>query len=1096
MLLARPSEVVSQVFAINAGDIVAANYRAGGSTVVRVNPQTGAIRRIGLFNFPTDVTLSPDGYLYVSELGGQIKRINLTNGVETVVNPATALSQVWGLALGPDGNLFVTTSVGDRVVKVNPVTGAESDLVAAGQLSSPRGIDFLDSNHVVVASRGNNRVVSVSLLDQSQTTLAQGANGIDLPWGISVFNDNIYVGALDSRLLFRINGSTITNILPAASPKLAGGPYGIGTDLNGNIVIGVSGGLAGPYALERRDVQGNPLPGFSGNYIGEITGVEISKINILAGSQINTAPQLPLVGESIADEGVAMAFTADGVDSDWPLQELTYQLVGNVPAGAALAANGVFTWKPAEAQGPSTNLFTMVVVDDGMPSLSATQTFTIVVNEVNSPPLVTPVGDKTVVVGSLLNFKVNATDGDLPSQVLLFSLEPDAPLGASITANGDFTWIPGQSPGPGDYMVGVTVTDDGDPPLSDTQYFNVAVREVNVPPALGVITNQVVDEGTLLSLQLVATDANLPAQALTFGFAVDPPSGAAISAAGLFTWSPTESQGPSTNAISVRVTDNGVPPLSVTNNFTVVVREANRAPVLDLITNRTANPGSVVAFNATASDADLPAQSLTFSLAPGAPIGATITPAGSFNWPIDAAEPAGAHVITVSVKDDGNPSLAVSRSFTVEVQGGFHFGDGDVIVADYGANAVIKIDRQSGAAQSLGTFLSPTDVAVTPDGILYVAEQSGAIERLDSRTGAVTLVNPGSGLFDLRSITIGPGGELYVTTGWDDGVVRVDPATGAETLVTQGDLISGPFGVAMLNSTHLLVSSHYVNRLVAVALTNNTQYVVAEGNGINQPWGVAVSAGVVFVVSQGAQAVQTVSGGIATDLLTTVDSPLGIGIGSGGGLSISVNGATPKVACYSAAGVPTADYQLGLTGFGMGVEVVTAPPNNPPVPGTNVIYRLANVGTKVRTDQLLGIDPDGDAITFQSASPSSLQGGVVVASAVWLLYAPPSGFSGNDSFTYTVRDSQGATAVGTVVVNVVADTATSANLITQDFGNGSTRLRFSGIPDTTYIIQYSTDAQTPNWQNLSWIVSDTYGAFELVDTPPSGQLRRYRSVAP
>jgi hypothetical protein len=42
-------------------------------------------------------------------------------------------------------------------------------------------------------------------------------------------------------------------------------------------------------------------------------------------------------------------------------------------------------------------------------------------------------------------------------------------------------------------------------------------------------------------------------------------------ASGLFTWTPTAQQTPGTNAITVRVTDSGVPPLSAARSFTVFV---------------------------------------------------------------------------------------------------------------------------------------------------------------------------------------------------------------------------------------------------------------------------------------------------------------------------------------------------------------------------------------------------------------------------------------------------------------------------------------------------------------------------------------------
>ncbi len=42
---------------------------------------------------------------------------------------------------------------------------------------------------------------------------------------------------------------------------------------------------------------------------------------------------------------------------------------------------------------------------------------------------------------------------------------------------------------------------------------------------------------------------------------------------GVFTWTPTDAQGPGTYTIEVKVTDNGTPPLSTTNQFAVTVNE-------------------------------------------------------------------------------------------------------------------------------------------------------------------------------------------------------------------------------------------------------------------------------------------------------------------------------------------------------------------------------------------------------------------------------------------------------------------------------------------------------------------------------------------
>src|SRR5207244_1286995 len=63
-----------------------------------------------------------------------------------------------------------------------------------------------------------------------------------------------------------------------------------------------------------------------------------------------------------------------------------------------------------------------------------------------------------------------------------------------------------------------------------------------------------------------------PAQTLTFDLIAPFPSGAHIDGnSGLFTWTPSGTQAPSTNNVTVRVTDNGVPPLSASQSFLVIV---------------------------------------------------------------------------------------------------------------------------------------------------------------------------------------------------------------------------------------------------------------------------------------------------------------------------------------------------------------------------------------------------------------------------------------------------------------------------------------------------------------------------------------------
>jgi hypothetical protein len=158
--------------------------------------------------------------------------------------------------------------------------------------------------------------------------------------------------------------------------------------------------------------------------------------------------------------------------------------------------------------------------------------------------------------------------------------------------------------------------------------------------------------------------------ALTFSLDPGAPTNATLNpVTGVFNWTPTEAQGPGVYPITVRVTDSQSPPQSDAKTFQVTVNEVNQAPVLAAIADRAVHAGMAVVFTNTATDADLPPNTLTFSLDPGAPANATVHPVtGVFSWLTTAAHAGGAFPITLRVTDNGAPPLSDARTFTVTVQ--------------------------------------------------------------------------------------------------------------------------------------------------------------------------------------------------------------------------------------------------------------------------------------------------------------------------------------------------------------------------------------------------------------------------------------------
>jgi len=91
----------------------------------------------------------------------------------------------------------------------------------------------------------------------------------------------------------------------------------------------------------------------------------------------------------------------------------------------------------------------------------------------------------------------------------------------------------------------------------------------NIGPVLAAINDQYVYAGQ--TVQVTAPVMDLQGADLTFSLS-NAPAGASINpSSGAFSWVTTNAVAPSTNLITVQVKDNGVPPLSGTQSFSVFV---------------------------------------------------------------------------------------------------------------------------------------------------------------------------------------------------------------------------------------------------------------------------------------------------------------------------------------------------------------------------------------------------------------------------------------------------------------------------------------------------------------------------------------------
>jgi len=307
--------------------------------------------------------------------------------------------------------------------------------------------------------------------------------------------------------------------------------------------------------------------------------------------------------------------------------------------------------------------------DAGLPAQNDTLDVTISVGNVNRPPELDMIGDRTVTEGEPLEFSLTSSDPD--SDELSYAIG-NAPAGATLTDNSDgtaiFNWTPTFDQA-GNYPdVLFTVTDNGVPAQSDSETITISIGEGNRPPELSSIGDRTVAEGDTLEFIITATDPD--GDILSYPVPADLPSGATFTDNGddtaTFSWTPDFGQA-NNYQITFAVVDDGLPSENDTEVIMITVGEDNRLPTLDSIGDRNIDEGEELNIILTGSDPD--GDALIYAI-DGLPSGANFTDNGdgtaAFRWTPSMGQ-VGSYVVTFTVLDSEVPPAADFETITIVV---------------------------------------------------------------------------------------------------------------------------------------------------------------------------------------------------------------------------------------------------------------------------------------------------------------------------------------------------------------------------------------------------------------------------------------------
>jgi predicted extracellular nuclease len=550
------------------------------------------------------------------------------------------------------------------------------------------------------------------------------------------------------------------------------------------------------------------------------------------------------------------------VATDIAGEALTYAIVDQPAHGTVTLVGNIATYTPAlNYFGEDSFTFT---ANDGMVD-SNIATVTITVTEIKDQVVAvddfyTMDEDTTLTIAAP---GVLANDIDVDNNIRAASLVTDVQHGKlSLLGDGSFTYTPDPDFYGTDTFVYKLITYPGPQSLwTDEATVTITVNPIGDAPVLGLIEDATIPEMVEFSFTATATDVDLPAQVLTFSL-VGAPDGAEIDPiTGVFTWTPSEEQGPGEFTFTVKVCDDTDPtPLCDEQAVTLTVTEVNTAPVAQDLTETTEEDTPV---DITLMATDAQNDPLTYAIVDQPTNGsvtlvgdvATYTPELNFNGEDsftykanDGLVDSEMAVVTITVTPVNDAPVAVEDAYTTDedvvltvlVADGVLANDTDI---DGDTLTAVLVDDVSNGTLALaddGSFVyTPAENFFGTDSFTYKASDGTLESEIVTVTLTINPVNdwvvanddeyetPAGVTLEVAAPGVLTNDELLDPNETVTLEVLVQPTGGAVTLNDDGSFTyvpnAGFFGVDtfeyQLNSTVMLNGEFSDTALVTIKVT-------------------------------------------------------------------------------------------------------------------------------------------------------------------------------------------------------------------------------------------------------------------------------------